>query len=1118
MLDLREQHWGPQLRAVSLVAEAEIRSELTAQAANALGFLYGRLADRHTSGTRFLLRWPACVAAVMVGAAVSGYEAGTYWPALWRSAQYPGSAPDQAVWGQAFGLALEQLGMATFPSMPLRFIGPVLMHAGIPAYCLGDYFQLLLERRRRDPGMDAESFLAWATSPRRESRLFELDVPARRFITSGGDYAHDVVDRSLDLLERLSEPDPDLSGIRLPAYMLDAAQDELGAGRLDLSVVHRRAATAAVDRRPRPYIGLDPFGEGVQVVLPAISEAPDGVARWRVTADGQMATVQSRALWVGTGEAAPTTSYPLSRPVRTVLVSLASTDLAAELHVIDSADPILFFGDDGHLLAGSQSLPRGRVWIMHPRDHELSFTGNLVEVAEPMVPFGWDGWRLRLVELDDVRAISLCGGPSHQIHGQSRPRLLLTAPVSGVTTPYGSPVYAEPPSIRLPGSSDTLVCWHVDIRPATGGPTVASLDVTGPTDADPWFSLQRPILGAFDLTVRGPLGRGMRRTVFVAEGLRVSYRHGVRALSATGLRPSEAALTAAIGATVLPPTLMFGAGEHAHMAEYRVADETEPIVVTPPHAALLCPGVDPSGWRASPLHIATEAFRDAGRLLIRLPDVEDAAELDVWVGGERLQSIPPSGQQAPGVAGYELARGVDTIAEHGRAELVVPFGDVSMPVAFVRPRSVTSGVDLHGTELRLRDYRHVDGLLAGIYLVFAPWRHPVILPVSGDGAVCLTDELCRGGPFRVMFRVDDPWTTSSWPSWPGSDSFLCETTGIPAGADVEEQLLSWFLVGVRELPEPVTHPDRLWQLVLLADDLVRSGAREDLAECCGEALRSQPGSALLSLLDADLDRRFSIRALIVTGMAAFLPWTWPDVAAAVPPDRSLDLGKAGQLWAALPTAAAILTSDLLLSGNAAADGPLAILTGDAVAQCGETLHRLLKGGADLSAAVGRFGPDTEMMSRLSQEQVEAIWQAAVVVPGGLLDADTRMTAARQLFDARRSPEIRRVAKEATSVVRMAEGLIRQTECPWLIRQVQERRHPDGRGGWLAVPAASAAFALAARLAARGDRSCRSYERTWRHLWADLASQAPDLVGIDLVLAEVLVSVAYAPASRAEESG
>src|SRR6266487_6628172 len=308
--------------------------------------------------------------------------------------------------------------MATFPDMPLRYLGPILMHAGIPAYCLGDYFRLLLERRHRDPGMEADSFLAWATSPGRESRLLELDVPARRFLVQGEEYAHDVVDRSLDLLERLSEPDPDLAGIRLPAYVIEAARAELSAGRLDLSAT-RHSTGPSRERQSRPRIGLDPFGEGIRVILPAVGDAPDGVALWRVTADGTPDTVQSRALWVGTAEAAPETTYPLSRPVRTVLASLAGRDLVAELQVVEPTDPILFFAEDGRRLPASQSLPRGQVWILHPADREVAITGDVGEITETAVPFGWDGWRMRLVSLDNVQAVSLEGDRSHVVHGQT---------------------------------------------------------------------------------------------------------------------------------------------------------------------------------------------------------------------------------------------------------------------------------------------------------------------------------------------------------------------------------------------------------------------------------------------------------------------------------------------------------------------------------------------------------------------------------------------------------------------------------------------------------------------------------------------------------------------------
>jgi hypothetical protein len=228
-----------------------------------------------------------------------------------------------------------------------------------------------------------------------------------------------------------------------------------------------------------------------------------------------------------------------------------------------------------------------------------------------------------------------------------------------------------------------------------------------------------------------------------------------------------------------------------------------------------------------------------------------------------------------------------------------------------------------------------------------------------------------------------------------------------------------------------------------------------------------------------------------------------------------EIFKASHLWSTLPAAAMILTGDLLAEGCAEEGGQLAALAESAIVQCGDSLSGILRGEDDPHASVGRFGPDTERMASLSREQVEALWQAAAVVPQALLDVDTRAAAARSAFDARRSPTLKTAARQATSVVRRAEQLIRASRYPWLTRQIEARRHPDGAGGWLAIPAMSAALALVARLAARGNDACRSLEWLWRELWSGLARAAPDLAGIDLILAEALVAVAEAAQTTRE---
>ena len=72
----------------------------------------------------------------------------------------------------------------------------------------------------------------------------------------------------------------------LPSYMIEAAKAELAAGHLDLSdlsVTSDRGTgghgTRTIGRQVQPQIALDPYGQGVHVLLPAVSEMPAGVAR-----------------------------------------------------------------------------------------------------------------------------------------------------------------------------------------------------------------------------------------------------------------------------------------------------------------------------------------------------------------------------------------------------------------------------------------------------------------------------------------------------------------------------------------------------------------------------------------------------------------------------------------------------------------------------------------------------------------------------------------------------------------------------------------------------------------------------------------------------------------------
>jgi hypothetical protein len=135
------------------------------------------------------------------------------------------------------------------------------------------------------------------------------------------------------------------------------------------------------------------------------------------------------------------------------------------------------------------------------------------------------------------------------------------------------------------------------------------------------------------------------------------------------------------------------------------------------------------------------------------------------------------------------------------------------------------------------------------------------------------------------------------------------------------------------------------------------------------------------------------------------------------------------------------------------------------------------------------------------EVLDQVWRAVGLVPTYLIDADSRAAAARRLFDARKRPACVRAANVAHGVVQRVIARLDEGHVPLLAARVQAR---SSAPGWQSLPALSLALALAARLAARGDE-------TWARLlddlcatWAGLARQAPDLVELDLVLAECLV--------------
>ncbi|GLV49951.1 hypothetical protein TBS_05270 [Thermobispora bispora] len=1091
LLDRLESEWGPKLSSVSLITELEVDRRTLDAVARALGHLY-RLRVEKRRHRSFFDRWPACIAVTLTGVAAHRYQRGTYWPYLWEALDCAGrpDLQDATAWGKAYLATLERFGLPVLDD-PQRYVGPILMHAGIPTYCLRDFFTLLVQRRRQDPTIDAGTLLSWATD--RPGRLGTLDKPAQNFIRFGTDYALDVIDRCLDLLDRLHSPDPDLSGLGLPARFLDRAQELAREGELDL--IREPAPGRGRRRVEPPHLAIDPYGQGVQIVLPPIGEAPDGTARWQVIVDGVPTVVKSRALWVGAAEGAPATTFPLPRPARSAQVSLYGTAHETHLDIVDPGDPLLIFSEDGRHVSPRLGVPPDQIWVLHPRDRDLASDGEIRVVTESPLPIGWGGWRLALVEPAGATWVGLSGGRHRPIRGYSRPRVITSDPVPGVTTPYGSPVHAAPPRVWLP--AEATLTWHVDIRPAAGGPAVftGTFTVGEPVELgeELWAGLSRPLLGAFEITVRGPIGRSTRRTVVIAEGLTAAYHPRVRLFTPEGLAPGRAVLTAGPGMTVEPATPEYAPGEREHVVTCTTASESEPLLVSPPQMRVLLErrGESPK-WSSRPVRLAAEFFAEAESLRVDLPGADTLPPLELHAGGQCVQRLTPQGGR------YDLTQAQDTVARYRSADLVLSVPGYRLPIGYVRPARLASGVTASGDRLILDECVWVDGLTAGVYLYTAPWRGPELIPVERDGSIPLPPALQHAGPLHVRLAVEDPWAPAEWPRWPKPSELLaCPMPGHYSGADAEERWLSGYLAGAKTFPPEVTRLDRLWAIVDLANRVDYAAAGRWIGHCAA-ALRRDP-EALRHLPAAGLPPDRTVVAVITTGLAAGRTAGF----------RESDVG----LWRTAPVAAALLSSPVLPE---IADHP--DLRAEVEAVCGAAAMEILLGRGDPYPHVGKFDRAAEVLARHEPERLEELWSAAQVVPKALLDVDTRMAAARALFDRRNSRDARTLAEVSAHLIRHALTALRGTRLRGLERYVTERCDPDRLEGWVSLPAVSIACALLARAAARGHEGCRDLEERFRPLWRMLAKLAPDLTAIDLIRAEFLIAASedHSPPSGVAE--
>jgi len=1087
LLDIREPYWRKRIEVVSLAAEVldGLRADHREQALEVLGGIIRRQPDEYHR-SRVLRRWPAVHVVATTGVAADHYSNATFWPKL---ADLIGMRLDQGLsreWGEAFLANLRRLGLPTFDDdtdAGSKYVGRILMHSGMPTYCLTDYFALVHERRHRVPGITPEEFVSWAGSRAELRHLTTVDKPVARFLQYGGEFARDVTSRSFELLDVIGAGGDGLD-VPLPERFRQVVRDMWAGGGMTRPIRASRAASHEPDAHPR--LVIDPFGRGLMLRLPPVGETPDGRASWIVNLDGVAQTVATRALLPGVDDVAPPTDVVITHAVRACTAGLAERDhLQVSLAVVDDRLPLMAFTEDGEVIPAGSPIPARQVWLLFPGTPDSLQLGGDFEVrAESPLPPGWSGWSLVLADLDAASQIGVDGFDAvRSVRSAAAARIVAPEPVLGVRGSSGQPIYASLPEVTLPPDLDTAR-WEVVVIDSDATAILRWSTDSGDDLAAAWDAVPKPLAGTFTVRVRGPWGRGASRVLTIVSGLAVDFSRPWRRFVPEGLQPCEAAVRAEDGVEVSRRQLGFGATDRDTYLRVASNGSYVSLLVTPPHMAV---AYQTSEQTTAPSIRPVRLYREdlveePGTLILDLGEV-GSPTLHLC-GAAGLEQTIEAGAGRAGIYRFDLAKLADTLARVPQAELTLdPDGHVV--VAAIRPRNLFKSVKLSAGHLVFDGAVDLPGLTALVYATCAPWRAPAELPIVG-GVAELPPALNWAGGLRVAVRLEDPWAPAPVPVWPTrGESTLVHQAGAPEGETPEESAVAGFLAGVGDLPEAVADLDRLWTIRGLLGGLGLGERANEVAEAVDRTLARNPRAALVSIAHS----RLPLEKIPELMIKASLPWS---NLAAIHEDNP----PAWSRRSALP--------GMFLS---AADGEWsAEELAEASGVCGDVITSLVA-GTDPHSAAGRLGDATDLYD--SNPSIRGhLLQPLRLVPKALLDADSRTVAAVEFVDARRDERLTWLCKNSRRILADLERLLAIVGDKTAIGALGARRHPSAASGWRLLPTISLGYAFASRHAARGHEVAARWIPGQQRPWADLAAVAPSMVTIDLILAELLTSNFY----------
>ena len=154
---------------------------------------------------------------------------------------------------------------------------------------------------------------------------------------------------------------------------------------------------------------------------------------------------------------------------------------------------------------------------------------------------------------------------------------------------------------------------------------------------------------------------------------------------------------------------------------------------------------------------------------------------------------------------FALGQLSDALRIHRYAQLRLVADERSVPVAYVRPRQLASGVAVSEDGiLTLEEALPVEGLMALAYPRFAPWVAPARIDFPADAVSVELPHAVRGeGAATFVLAVANPWVpleVPALPDWSTRNAFIAEWSDPVEPDDPAERGFRTWLAGKGQCP------------------------------------------------------------------------------------------------------------------------------------------------------------------------------------------------------------------------------------------------------------------------------------------------------------------------------